>query len=172
MAGIVVAALVVGGILFIASQGGSGETPSTDASRSTHAASDAALHDYLWNAYKLVQDSAAQRSQVSRAIVEGDGDALRGFQESRTELLNTVQAWDIPSEAKKANLALEQALHYSAISDGNWANVADGNLSRDVASSYDLETVHPAKQEFVRQYNELLAGVADAPKPLDPGFLF
>jgi TIR domain len=135
-------------------------------------AAEAAIHDYLWSAYNLVQESAEQRTGVGAAIQAMDADALRGFQESRRQLLTTVEQWEVPDAARDANIALEQALQFSAISDGNWASYADGTMTSGEARAYDQGTVHPAKFEFDRLFNALRAGIGDAPPRLPPQFLF
>jgi hypothetical protein len=135
-------------------------------------ASDTALHDYLWDANGVVQTSSEQRAKVGIAIAERDGAALRDLQESRTELFASVASWHVPARAREANLALEKALHYSAISDGNWASYAEGTMSAEDARAYDTQTVHPAKFAFIRAYNQLLNAVDDPPPPLPPDFPF
>ncbi len=124
------------------------------------------LHDYLWTAHDLVQTSGQQLTQVRAAISAGDADALRRLQEGRSKLLATVEGWDVPPAAREATLALEEALRSTVISDSNWASVADRTMSSSDATSYDMETVHPAKLKFDRLYNQLLNGVEDAPPQL------
>ena len=153
----VIAALAVSGAVLALRHRGSPPTPEPHAST---------LHDYLWTAHDLVQTSGQQLTQVRAAISAGDADALRRLQEGRSKLLATVEGWDVPPAAREATLALEEALRSTVISDGNWASVAEERFSSSDASSYDMETVHPAKLKFDRLYNQLLSGVEDAPPPL------
>jgi ABC-type lipoprotein export system ATPase subunit len=144
----------------------------TTSPTSTGPPSTTALHDYLWSAYNLMQQSAQQRLQVKAAIRAKDAATLATLQETRRQLLNTVEGWQVPIEAQAANRTLEQALQFSIISDGNWSNYAAGNLSYDEAVAYDTEFTHPAKHRFVDLYNRLCAGVPDSPPTESSDFLF
>jgi hypothetical protein len=119
-----------------------------------------------------MQESARQRLQVRAAIRAKDSASLANLQETRRQLLNTVEGWQVPLEAQPANRALEQALQYSIISDGNWASYADGNFSYDEAVAYDTQFTHPAKHQFVDLYNRLCLEVSDAPPAESADFLF
>jgi hypothetical protein len=129
-------------------------------------------HDYLWDAYNLTQQSAQDRLHVQAAIRAKDSAALITLQERRRELLMTVEGWRVPRAAAAANSALEQALQYSIISDGNWANYASGTMTYDAAVAYDAQFTHPAKWQFVRLYNRLCKRLADAPPTYPANFLF
>lgn len=155
--GIVIAALAFGGVALAVRHHGSPPTPDPHTS---------ALHDYLWTAHDLVETSGHQLTQVRAAIRSGNAETLRQLQEDRSTLLATVERWDVPPATREATLALEEALRYTVISDGNWASVAEHTFSSPDATSYDMETVDPAKLEFDRLYDRLLIGVDDAPPPL------
>ena len=155
--GVVIAALAFGGVVLAVRHHGSPPTPDPHTS---------ALHDYLWTAHDLVERSGEQLTQVRAAIRSGDAETLRRLQQDRSKLLAAVERWDVPPAAREATLALEEALRSTVISDGNWASFAEHTFSSSDATSYDMETVHPAKLAFDRLYNQLLTGVDDAPPPL------
>jgi hypothetical protein len=76
------------------------------------------------------------------------------------------------SRSSWPNGVLEQALRSSIISDGNWANFADGTGSHDAAIAYDTRFTHPAKHRLVRLHDRLVGRVPGAPPAARPDTLF
>jgi hypothetical protein len=156
VAGLVALAAIAGGIAIAASR--HGPDP---------------VHDYLWNAYNLVQRSANdQRTAFADAIKHKDVQALKGLQQRRSDLLATVQTWVVPPEAKATNDALAEAFHQSVLLDDYWIAYASGTGTKSAALAYQNSTMRPAKYAFDKSYNELRNGVSHAPPELEPNFLF
>ncbi len=179
---LVILGLIAGGIVLVASTRHPAEVSGATKGEANGAvgasgasaadAADAALHDYLWNVYRLLQRSQDQRTQIRQAISNKDAQALEVLQQRRRDLLGTVQGWQVPGAARALNDALARAFRDAVIADGYWIEYANGTRSYGSASAYETNTVHVAKFDFDALYDQLRTGVEDPPPAVPSNYLF
>jgi hypothetical protein len=170
-----VALAVIGGAIAIASTRHgptAAPAPPTVGATLDRSASEAAVHDYLWNVYNLLQQSEEQKTQIASAITHKDAATLALLKDRRQSFLNKVQTWEVPPEAKALNDSLVNAFRLAVTNVGYWIDYANDTGSRDVALAYQNGTVRPAKYAVDAAYDQLRTSVHEPPPYLQPDYLF
>jgi hypothetical protein len=174
--GVVVLALIGGGIAIAAlvggnkgdrtQTGGPSPSPSTSASSNGTTTDVAALRLYLQSAYHLVQESQQQRLAMQNAYDNRDAPAAAAVAAGRRRLVAVAKGLSVPPVAQAAEDALEQSLQNSATADDMYVRVIQGKEPYSTVKAYQHANVIPLKLSFIAMYNKLRSGVSGAPPRL------